>query len=179
MEPYSALMYTRKTLAGEFIVVNKKLVEMLEKNGLWSEEVKKAIIINEGSIKGIDLIPVEIQKLFQTVWDLKQKILLQHARTRAPYVCQSQSMNIFMEAPTRGKVKAMLMWGWNAGLKTGVYYLRSKPASRAQQFTIEPENMSKKTGDSPSKDTGDSTSNNLVEEPDAEDEPFVCIPCSA
>jgi len=144
---------------------------MLEKNGLWSEEVKKAIIVNEGSIKGIDLIPVEIQKLFQTVWDLKQKVLLQHAAARGPYICQSQSMNIFMEAPTRGKVKAMLMWGWNAGLKTGSYYLRSKPKSRAQQFTIEPKDTNKKTGETLVEET--------TEEPVEEDEPFVCIPCSS
>jgi ribonucleoside-diphosphate reductase alpha chain len=171
MEPYSALMYTRKTLAGEFIVVNKKLVKMLEERGLWSPEIKQAIIINEGSIQGIDQIPGDIQSLFQTVWDLKQKVLLQHARNRAVYVCQSQSMNVFMEAPTRGKVKAMLTWAWNAGLKTGSYYLRSRPVAKAQQFTIEPKDMSKKTGETPDK--------NLIEEPVAEEEPFVCIPCSS
>jgi ribonucleotide reductase alpha subunit len=115
MEPYSAL-HTRKTLAGEFIVVNKKLVEMLERKD-YGTKSQEGDYHQRGSIKGIDLIPSN-SKLFQTVWDLKQKILLQHARTRAPYVCRSQSMNIFMEAPTRGKVKAMLMWGWNAGLKT-------------------------------------------------------------
>lgn len=139
MEPYTSLLFTRKTLAGEFIVVNRALVRMLDERGLWNEKVKEAIIMAEGSVQGLDdLVPKDIQELFKTVWDLKQKVLLAHARNRAPYVCQSQSTNLFMAAPTRGKVQAAMLYGWKAGLKTGCYYLRSKPAARAQRFTIAP-----------------------------------------
>jgi ribonucleoside-diphosphate reductase alpha chain len=161
MEPYSSLMFTRKTLAGEFIVVNRALVAALEARGLWSGAMKEAIIVNEGSVQGIAAVPQDIQDLFQTVWDLKQKVLLQHARNRAPYVCQSQSTNVFMQAPTRGKVKAMLTWAWKAGLKTGTYYLRTKPKAKAQQFTIEPKARAAAEPDGGDGDDG------------------VCIPCSS
>lgn len=167
MEPYSSLMFTRKTLAGEFIVVNRKLVTMLEQRGLWNAAVKEAIVVNDGSVQGIDAVPADIQTLFQTVWDLKQKVLLQHARNRAPYVCQSQSTNVFMRAPTRGKVKAMLTWAWRSGLKTGVYYLRTAAKARAQQFTVEPKNTSQKASEAE------------IAPEEEDDEPHVCIPCSA
>jgi ribonucleoside-diphosphate reductase alpha chain len=161
MEPYTSLLFTRKTLAGEFIVVNRALVRMLDERGLWNEQVKEAIIMAEGSVQGLDdLVPADIQVLFKTVWDLKQKVLLAHARNRSPYVCQSQSTNLFMEAPTRGKVQAALLYGWKAGLKTSIYYLRTKPAARAQRFTIAPKAPVAQVAD------------------EMEDEPF-CAVCSA
>lgn len=139
MEPYSSMLFTRKTLAGEFIVVNRSLVRTLDERGLWNERVKEAIMKNDGSVAGLDdLVPADVQALYMTVWDLKQKVLIDHARNRAAFVDQSQSMNLFMAAPTRKKVQNALMYGWRSGLKTCLYYLRTKPAARAQRFTIEP-----------------------------------------
>jgi ribonucleotide reductase alpha subunit len=137
-EPYSSLLFKRKTLAGEFVVVNRMLVDELDRRGLWGPAMKEAIIEAEGSVARLDAVPADVRALFQTAWDVKQSVVLRHARARSPYVCQSQSTNIFMEAPTRERVVKMHLYGWRLKLKSGVYYTRTKPAATAQRFTIAP-----------------------------------------
>jgi ribonucleotide reductase alpha subunit len=124
-------------LAGDFVVVNKYLVEDLVKLGLWTSETRTAIIANNGSIQGMDL-PSDICELYKTAWEIPQKTLINMARDRAPFVCQSQSLNLFLAEPTYAKISSMHVYAWKQGLKTGCYYLRTKAVSSAQKFTIEP-----------------------------------------
>jgi ribonucleoside-diphosphate reductase alpha chain len=138
IEPFTSNLYKRKTLAGEFIVINKYLINELINLNVWSKEMKDTIILNDGSIQGIPSIPEHIQKLFKTVWEIKQKVIIDMAADRAAFVCQSQSMNLFMEDPDFKKLSSMHFYAWSKGLKTGMYYLRSKPKAQAQKFTIDP-----------------------------------------
>ena len=137
-EPFTSNIYTRRVLAGDFMIVNKYLVEDLIALGLWTSDIRTQIIANGGSVQGIVEIPVEIQELYKTVWEIPQKTLINMARDRAPFVCQSQSLNLFLSEPTYAKISSMHMYAWKAGLKTGCYYLRTKGASAAQKFTVEP-----------------------------------------
>jgi ribonucleoside-diphosphate reductase alpha chain len=137
-EPFTSNIYTRRVLAGDFMVVNKYLVEDLIGLGLWTSDVRTQIIANGGSVQGIVEIPLEIQELYKTVWEIPQKTLINMARDRAPFVCQSQSLNLFLSEPTYAKISSMHMYAWKSGLKTGCYYLRTKGASSAQKFTVEP-----------------------------------------
>jgi len=137
-EPFTSNIYTRRVLAGDFMVVNKYLVEDLIGLGLWTSDVRTQIIANGGSVQGIVEIPLEIQELYKTVWEIPQKTLINMARDRAPFVCQSQSLNLFLSEPTYAKISSMHMYAWKCGLKTGCYYLRTKGASTAQKFTVEP-----------------------------------------
>ena len=147
-EPITSNMYTRRTMAGDFIVINKYLVKDLMKLGLWNVDMKNNIISHNGSIQKIDTIPENIKSLYKTVWEIKQKVLIDQAIDRGPYVCQTQSMNLFFEDPSQGVLTSALFHGWKNGLKTGSYYIRSKPKAQAQQFTIDPsKNTSQKTGD--------------------------------
>lgn len=139
-EPFTSNIYTRRVLAGDFMVVNKYLVEDLIGLGLWTSDVRTQIIANGGSVQGIVEIPGLIQDLYKTVWEIPQKTLINMARDRAPFVCQSQSLNLFLSEPTYAKISSMHMYAWKAGLKTGCYYLRTKGASTAQKFTVEPTN---------------------------------------
>jgi ribonucleoside-diphosphate reductase alpha chain len=137
-EPFTSNIYKRKTLAGEFILVNKYLVKDLQKLNLWNHDIKTKIIIDDGSVQNIDEIPKELKDIYRTVWEIKQKHIIDMAADRGPYVCQSQSMNLFMEAPDYSKLSSMHFYSWNKGLKTGIYYLRSKSKAKTQQFTIDP-----------------------------------------
>ena len=137
-EPFTSNIYTRRVLAGDFMVVNKYLVEDLIGLGLWTSDIRTQIIANGGSVQGIVEIPGLIQDLYKTVWEIPQKTLINMARDRAPFVCQSQSLNLFLSEPTYAKISSMHMYAWKAGLKTGCYYLRTKGASSAQKFTVEP-----------------------------------------
>ena len=139
-EPFTSNIYTRRVLAGDFMVVNKYLVEDLIGLGLWTSDVRTQIIANGGSVQGIVEIPLQLQELYKTVWEIPQKTLINMARDRAPFVCQSQSLNLFLSEPTYAKISSMHMYAWKAGLKTGCYYLRTKGASSAQKFTVEPTN---------------------------------------
>ena len=139
IEPYTTNIYLRRTMAGEFVVVNKHLIQKLESLGIWSKELKDLMIRNSGSIQGIDKIPRDIQGLFKTVWEIKQKVLIDMARDRGCFIDQSQSLNLFMEEPTASKLSSMHMYTWEQGLKTGMYYLRSKAKARAIQVTLEPD----------------------------------------
>jgi len=137
-EPFTSNLYTRRVLAGDFMVVNKYLVEDLVKLGLWTSDIRVQIIANNGSIQGIDGIPKDLQDLYKTAWEIPQKTLINMARDRAPFICQSQSLNLFLAEPTYAKITSMHMYAWKQGLKTGCYYLRTKGASSAQKFTVEP-----------------------------------------
>jgi ribonucleoside-diphosphate reductase alpha subunit len=137
-EPYTTNIYLRRTIAGEFVVVNKHLVNDLDKLGMWSTEMKNRIIQADGSIQHIENIPDEIKNLYKTAWEIKQKVIIDMARDRGAFIDQSQSMNLFIENPTFGKLSSMHMYGWKQGLKTGSYYIRSRAKARPQQVTIEP-----------------------------------------
>jgi ribonucleoside-diphosphate reductase alpha chain len=139
-EPFTSNLYSRRVLSGEFMVVNKYLVEDLVKLGLWTADVRTEIIANNGSVQGIAAIPADIRELYKTVWEIPMKTLINMARDRAPYICQSQSLNLFLSEPTPSKVSSMHFYAWKQGLKTGCYYLRTKAAAKAQQFTVEPSN---------------------------------------
>jgi ribonucleoside-diphosphate reductase alpha subunit len=138
-EPYTTNIYLRRTLAGEFVVVNKHLVEDLKKVGLWSKEMKDLMVKAGGSIQNIVDIPDNIKKLYKTVWEISQKCIIDMAADRGRFIDQSQSMNLFMESPTMSKLSSMHMYAWKAGLKTGMYYLRSKAKARPIQFSLEPD----------------------------------------
>jgi len=138
-EPYTQNIYVRRTLAGEFVVVNKHLVEDLKKVGLWSKEMKDLMVKANGSIQGIIDIPANIKELYKTVWEMSQKIIIDMAADRGVFIDQSQSMNLFVESPTLSKLSSMHFYAWKAGLKTGMYYLRSKAKARPQQFSLEAE----------------------------------------
>ena len=137
-EAITSNLYKRKTLAGEFILANKHLVNDLIELKIWSPELKEKIMINNGSIQNIDEIPTNIKEIYKTVWEMKQKTIIDMAADRAPYVCQTQSMNLFVETPNPNLLTKMHFYSWSKGLKTGMYYLRTKPKASTQQFTIDP-----------------------------------------
>jgi len=137
-EPITSNIYTRRTIAGDFVVINKYLVVDLMKLGLWNSDMKNKIIANNGSVQSINEIPQEIKNLYKTVWEIKQKVLIDQAIDRGPFICQTQSMNLFFEEPTQNMLTGALFHGWKNGLKTGSYYIRTKPKAQAQQFTIDP-----------------------------------------
>jgi hypothetical protein len=143
-EPFTSNFYKRKTLAGEFICVNKYLIADLVKLGLWDNDMKENIIINEGSIKHIDVIPKDIKELYKTSWDISQKAIIDLAADRGRYICQSQSMNLFLEEPSYQKLTSMHFYTWKKGLKTGIYYLRTKPRANPIMFSVDPTKINKK-----------------------------------
>jgi ribonucleoside-diphosphate reductase alpha chain len=138
-EPVTSNIYTRRTLSGEFIVLNKYLVRDLLKLGLWSEGLKNQIIARNGSIQSIEEIPQATKNLYKTAWEIKQRVLIDMAADRGAFICQSQSLNLFLDTPTKDKIVSMHFYGWKKGLKTGQYYLRTKAPVMAQKFTIDPE----------------------------------------
>ena len=137
-EPFTSNLYTRRVLAGDFMVVNKYLVEDLTALGLWTSDVRTQIVANGGSVQGIEEIPADIRELYKTGWEIPQKTLINMARDRAPFICQSQSLNLFLTEPTYAKISSMHVYAWKQGLKTGCYYLRTKAVASAQKFTVEP-----------------------------------------
>jgi ribonucleoside-diphosphate reductase alpha chain len=137
-EPFTSNLYTRRVLAGDFMVVNKYLVDELTNLNLWTSNVRSQIIENNGSIQTITEIPADIRELYKTAWEIPQKTLINMAADRAPFICQSQSLNLFLAEPTYAKISSMHVYAWKQGLKTGCYYLRTKAASGAQKFTVEP-----------------------------------------
>jgi ribonucleoside-diphosphate reductase alpha subunit len=139
IEPITSNIYSRRTNAGEFIIANKYLMNDLIGLGKWNETVKQNIIANNGSIQQLTDIPQHIRDKYKTVWELSMRTLIDLAADRGAYICQSQSLNLWMETPTREKLTAMHMYAWSKGLKTGLYYLRRRARHQAQQFTIEPE----------------------------------------
>lgn len=139
MEPITSNIYVRSTIAGQFIICNKYLVDDLTKLGIWDKKLKDIIVANNGSIQNIEGIPNKIKNLYKTAWELKQKSIVDLAISRGPYICQTQSMNLFFEEPSYRVLTNALFYGWKHGLKTGCYYIRSRPKIQAQQFTVDPE----------------------------------------
>jgi len=158
IEPITSNIYTRKTLAGEFILTNKYLMNDLLKLDLWNEKIKNNIVANNGSIQHIEIIPQEIRDKYKTVWELPMRCLIDMSADRGAYICQSQSLNLWLEEPNYNVLTSMHFYSWKKGLKTGIYYLRRRARYQAQQFTIEPEKM---------------------ERADTEDEDEICEMCSA
>jgi ribonucleoside-diphosphate reductase alpha chain len=138
IEPFTSNLYTRRVLAGEFVVINKYLVEDLIKANCWTSDVRTQIIANNGSIQNIPAIPSELRELYRTAWEIPMKTVINLAADRAPFICQSQSLNLFVAEPTYSKISSMHFYAWKKGLKTGCYYLRTKAVAKAQQFTVEP-----------------------------------------
>lgn len=138
-EPYTSNIYTRRVLSGEFIVVNKHLLEDLVSRGLWTEDVKNAIMRNNGSVQDIDMIPQDLKELYKTVWEMSMKDIIDMSRHRGYFIDQSQSLNLFMENANYSKLTSMHFYAWKSGLKTGMYYLRTKAAVDAIKFTLEKE----------------------------------------
>lgn len=136
-EPYTSNIYTRRVLSGEFIIVNKYLLRDLVNRGLWDNNMKDKIITANGSIQDIAEIPDEIKKLYKTVWEIKMRNIIDMAADRGAYICQSQSLNLFINSPNASKLTSMHFYAWKKGLKTGMYYLRTQAASQAVKFTVE------------------------------------------
>jgi ribonucleoside-diphosphate reductase alpha chain len=136
-EPYTSNIYTRRTLSGEFIVVNKHLMHDLIKLGLWDDKMRNRLISTNGSVQDIPNIPQNIKDLYKTVWEISQKVIIDMAADRGAYICQSQSMNVFLQDPNFGKLTSMHFYAWKKGLKTGMYYLRSQAAAAAIKFTLD------------------------------------------
>jgi ribonucleoside-diphosphate reductase alpha chain len=135
-EPYTSNIYTRRVLSGEFIVVNKHLLEDLVNLGLWNEDLKQELMRNNGSVQNIDVIPQDIKELYKTVWEMSMKDIIDMSRHRGYFIDQSQSLNLFMEGATMAKLTSMHFYAWKSGLKTGMYYLRTKAAVDAIKFTL-------------------------------------------
>jgi ribonucleoside-diphosphate reductase alpha subunit len=136
-EPYTSNLYLRRTLAGEFVMINKHLVKDLQAIGKWNGDIKNQIIRDGGSVQGLD-IPQYLKDIYKTAWEMSQKVLIDMSADRGIYVCQSQSLNIFMENPSMAKLSSMHMYGWKKGLKTGMYYLRTRAKAKPIQYTLEP-----------------------------------------
>ena len=137
-EPFTSNIYMRRTLAGEFMLANKYLIQALTENNLWNSKIKNDIIREKGSVQNIDGIPESIKSIFKIVWEIEPKVLINMAHDRGAYVCQSQSMNLWVDDPNYKNLTKMHFYAWKQGLKTGIYYLRRKPKHQAQQFTVEP-----------------------------------------
>lgn len=136
-EPYTSNIYTRRVLSGEFIIVNKHLLKDLVKEGLWTKDMRQKLMAANGSVQNINEIPQYIKDLYKTAWEISQKAIIEQAADRGAYICQSQSLNIFMENANFGKLTSMHFYGWKKGLKTGMYYLRTKAATDAIKFTVD------------------------------------------
>mmetsp|Transcript_38374 Transcript_38374/g.36735 ORF Transcript_38374/g.36735 Transcript_38374/m.36735 type:complete len:182 (-) Transcript_38374:256-801(-) len=142
-EPYTSNVYTRRVLAGEFICVNPHLVKDLIELGLWNSTTKNTLLAYNGSVQNIKGLPEDVKNLYKTVWEISQKTLINLATTRGPYICQSQSLNLYLAEPNYSKMTSMHFLTWKSGMKTGQYYLRSRPARDAIKFTVNVEELLK------------------------------------
>ena len=147
-EPYTSNIYTRRVLSGEFIIVNKHLLKDLVKEGLWDKTMRQKIMAANGSVQNIEDVPENLKQLYKTAWEISQKAIIEQAADRGAYICQSQSLNIFMENANFGKLTSMHFYGWEKGLKTGMYYLRTKAATDAIKFTVDKDVVAKSTSKS-------------------------------
>lgn len=152
-EPFTSNMYNRRVLAGEFTVVNKHLLRELTSKGLWTDSVRHRIIADRGSIQGVKELPASIRDVYKTVWEIPQRSILDMAADRAPYICQSQSLNVHIADPSSGKLTSMHFYAWEKGLKTGMYYLRTRPKADAIQFTVEADKLKAQTATTPQRKT--------------------------
>lgn len=136
IEPYTSNVYSRRTLSGEYIIVNKHLLSDLIERGIWNEELKEKLLASNGSVRNIPEVPTDLKELYKTVWEISQKAIIDLAADRGAYICQSQSLNLFVDNPNYGKLTSMHFYAWQKGLKTGMYYLRSKAAVDPIKFTL-------------------------------------------
>lgn len=166
-EPMTSNIYARRTLAGEYVVVNRYLMNELMSRGLWTESLKQKIIAQNGSVQGIKEIDEDLQSLYRTSWEIKQRTLIDMAAARGPFICQSQSLNLFMESPNYAKLTSMHFYAWKQGLKTGCYYLRTKAPVMAQKFTVDPRMLQ---GSATSASAVDTTNEDDIEESESEEE---------
>lgn len=137
IEPYTSNIYSRRVLSGDFQIVNPHMLKDLVERGLWTDEMKNRLIANNGSIQNIDGIPSDLKELYRTVWEISQKDIIEMAADRGAFIDQSQSLNIHLAKPSYAAITSMHFYGWKKGLKTGMYYLRTKPAVNAVQFTVD------------------------------------------
>ena len=142
-EPYTSNMYNRRVLAGEFTVVNKHLLRELTKSGLWTPSVRNRIIADGGSVQNVPEIPKHMRDVYKTVWEISQRVILDMAADRGAFICQSQSMNVHIADPNTSKLTSMHFYAWKRGLKTGMYYLRTRPKADAIKFTVDQEQLAK------------------------------------
>jgi len=147
-EPFTSNIYTRRTLAGEFVIVNKYLMRELIDLGLWNEQIKNNIVLNKGSVQQLTMLSEHLRNKYKTVWEIPMRHIIDMSADRGAYICQSQSLNLWMEDPVYNKLTSMHFYAWEKGLKTGIYYLRRKAKHNAQQFTIEPESKNTKNSES-------------------------------
>ena len=147
-EPYTSNIYTRRVLSGEFIVVNKHLLEDLVKRGLWTEDLKQQLMRNNGSVQDLD-IPQDLKELYKTVWEMSMKDIIDMSRHRGYFIDQSQSLNLFMQDANYAKLTSMHFYAWQSGLKTGMYYLRTKAAVDAIKFTLNNDKKAEPTAQVP------------------------------
>lgn len=147
-EPYTSNLYTRRVLSGDFQVVNPHLLKDLSDRGMWGDELKQEIIMHGGSIQKIDCIPDDLKRLYKTTWEIPQKVIINMAADRGAFIDQSQSLNIHLAEPTFGKMSSMHFYAWKKGLKTGMYYLRTRPAADPIKFSIDKTKLKAKV-DSP------------------------------
>ena len=143
-EPFTSNIYSRRVLTGDFVVVNRYLLKDLVERGIWSEDIKNKLIASNGSVQSIDEIPDDLKVLYKTVWEIKQKTMIDMAADRGAFICQSQSLNLFVESPNFAKLTSMHFYAWKKGLKTGMYYLRTKSAADAIKFTVDSKYTMKK-----------------------------------
>jgi len=178
-EAITSNIFQRRTLAGEFVVVNKYLVRDLVQLGLWNRALKDRIIAGDGSVQNIPEIPDDIKALYKTVWEIRQRVIIDHAAARQPFVCQTQSMNLYVEDPDMAKMTNMHFYGWRSGLKTGCYYLRSKAKAKTMSFSLDP-SVSRGNNAVAKKDPAAPDANNADDAAACRrDNPEGCVMCSA
>jgi ribonucleoside-diphosphate reductase alpha chain len=172
-EPFTTNIYTRRTLAGEFVIVNKHLMRELMERGIWSEALKQKIVAMNGSVQEIAEIPDEIKPVYKTSWELKQRTLIDMAAARGAFICQSQSLNLFVADPTYSKLTSMHFYSWKKGLKTGCYYLRTKAPVSAQKFTVDPRLLAAISSSGVSQQMSDEGGSVAYESSDEEESPIA------
>merc|ERR1712241_466900 len=179
-EPYTQNLYVRRTLSGEFVQVNRHLLQDLIKRGLWTDDMRTQLIAHNGSVQQLAL-PADLKELYKTVWEVKQRIVLDMAADRGAYIDQSQSLNIHMVDATQAKLSSMHFHGWQLGLKTGMYYLRTKAATDAIKFTVEVDKVRKAStvGQGSPQAKEDVTRNAIEKLKASEPQQAGCINCSA
>lgn len=185
-EPYTSNIYSRRTLSGEFVIVNKHLMKDLVDLGLWNDEMKDMIIRNNGSIQSIKGVPDYLKEVYKTVWEIKQKTIIDMAADRGAYICQSQSMNLFIENPNFGKLSSMHFYAWEKGLKTGIYYLRTKAAADPIKFTVGAEKKAAAQPVNATTTVADAAVVNTINKQEAQDQiscslddPDGCVMCGS
>merc|ERR1719421_2427176 len=180
-EPITQNLYVRRVLSGEFVQVNKHLLRDLIERKLWNEEIRTQLIAHNGSVQHLDL-PADVKELYKTVWEIKQRIILDMAADRGAYIDQSQSLNIHMIDATTAKLSSMHFHGWQLGLKTGMYYLRTKAAVDAIKFTVDVQQVKaaevQKEGSGNKAGSSDSAERAAVERLKADGPRFSCVSCS-